>query len=123
MMTFLPETKEQWELIKEQFLTMKDIEDTPETWTFILSQLQGTKMPELMFDTDLVWHHYKRWKIATVLQNEKQVYIEQLKAKLIEGVQRALGKEHGESSPDVPEGSFHSEGDVPALPILETGMV
>lgn len=77
----LPENKESWERIKRLFLTL-GVEDVPESWTFILSQLQNTKMPELMFNYINVFSYYKRWKIAKVIQDEKAVYIQLLEDKL-----------------------------------------
>lgn len=126
----LPETKQEWEKIKKYFLSKHKIEDSPETWTFILSQLQNTKMPDLDFKYEVVFAHYKRWKIAKVLQDEKTVYIQELEAKLKaqmelmaqqgEGHEGASPSEHTEHMPD---GSHHFEGELPPLPDLEEGVV
>lgn len=98
----LPENKEEWEVIKLKFAKLACLEDTPETWTFILSQLQNTKMPELTFDYTSVINHYKRWKIAEVLQKEKMIYLQQLQDKLKDKIE-ALGEpENGSSSSDLP---------------------
>lgn len=77
----LPETKPEWDLVKQQFIDI-GVEDQPESWTFILSQLQNTKMPDLEFDYTYVFNHYKRWKLAEVLQTEKMGYVEELQAKV-----------------------------------------
>ena len=114
----IPESKEEWEDVKTRFLNTFKLKDDPSTWTFILSQLQNVKMPELSFSPNSVFDHYKRFLIAKVLQDEKTVYIEELKRKL-ESAFNELKEANGTSSPDtdsVPERSFHSEGDVPSLP-------
>lgn len=127
----IPDTLEKWEAIKKQFLEIYKVEDAPETWTFVLSQLQNVKMPELEFSAYDIWAHYKRWKIAKVLQDAKTVYIGELEAKLKEKLE-ALAKQEAETngSPSPAEhpehmssGAFYSEGDVPALPTVKEGMV
>lgn len=112
----LPETKQEWEKIKASFLKMKDVEDIPETWTFILSQLQGVKMPELEFDPKIIWAHYKRWKIAKVLQDEKTVYIAELQAKL-----KKLMEEQGDGT-SVHAGASDLKGELPGLSSPEERM-
>lgn len=123
----LPETKEQWEKLKHKFLSLPDVEDSPETWTFVLSHLQGIKMPLIYFDMQDVWLHYKRWKIAKVLQDEKVVYIQALQAKLDEKMKemiKELGSEGTPSSGEqVSSGSSNSEGVVPTLPVSQENLV
>lgn len=117
----LPETTKEWESIKKLFLKKKGIEDTPETWTFVISQLQGTKMPELEFDLEDIWKHYKRWKIAKVLQDEKMVYIAQLEAKLksqIEAMNEGIS-----SHADMREGSLDPERELSTMSATQEGMV
>lgn len=127
-MRMLPTTKEGWESVKRDFLKNFAVEDTPETWTFILSQLQNTKMPELEFDPALIWQHYMRWKIAKVLQDEKTVYIKQLEDKLREHLTATEAQDEGTSLPaDSSEpmqcGSFCAQGDVPPLSTDQEGLV
>lgn len=123
----LPETKEEWEKLKHRFLSLPDVDDTPETWTFVLSHLQGIKMPAVYFDMQDVWLHYKRWKISKVLQDEKVVYIQMLQDKLNEKMKemaKELGNEGIPSSGEqMPSGSPDSEGIVPLLPIAEENLV
>lgn len=124
----LPETKEEWEEVKRAFKEQYRVEDTPETWTFIISQLQNTKMPELEFSMDEVFKHYMRWKIAKVLQDEKTVYIKQLEDKLREHLKATEAQNEGTSLPaDSSEpmqcGSFCAQGDVPPLPTDQEGLV
>jgi len=130
-MAKLPETPEQWEKIKKEFIKKFRVEDTPETWTFVLSQLQNTKMPELEFDYTNVYNHYKRYKIAEVLQKEKVVYLQELQSKLEEKVkafneQQGLGDEGTsprELGGDVSGGSLDSQGILSGVPEAEAGMV
>lgn len=128
----LPQTKAEWEKFKEYFLdAYQDVDDMPETWTFILSQLQGVKMPELDFDPYEIYRHFKRWKIAKVLQDEKIVYLAQLQDKLkekIEALQKAEAEKNGE--PSLSEHSEHVssespdiQGDVPPLSGVEEALV
>lgn len=126
---FLPENKEQWEAVKKRFMDT-GIEDTPESWTFILSQLQNTKMPELVTSFNFIINHYRRWKIAKVLQDEKTVYIAALQDKLKEKIE-AMTKEMAGAEPtsepdhvnDLPIGPLNSEGPVPRLPEAEERVV
>lgn len=112
----LPKNKDEWEVIKQEFLNL-DLEDKPETWTFIISQLQNTKMPELSFDYETVLNHYKRWKIAEVLQKEKLVYIEQLKDKLKEALLREEAEQaNGSSSSNLPDEPLDLHAVMPTLP-------
>ncbi len=126
----LPETKKEWETIKKMFLKKFRVEDSPETWTFILSQLQNTKMPELEFKPEFVFAHYKRWKLTKILQDEKTVYIQALQTKLEEKIKAFNDKEaenertsQSEHTEHLLNGAFHSEGDVPPLPANEEALV
>lgn len=121
-MAKLPENKQEWEIFKAEFIEM-GLEDAPETWTFVLSQLQNTKMPELQFDPKNVLAHYKRWKIAKVLQDEKAVYIAQLQDKLkakLESLEKEMSNEGASSQQagagPLREGAPDIQGDVPGLP-------
>lgn len=126
----LPETPEQWEKIKKEFIKKFRVEDTPETWTFLLSQLQNTKMPELEFDYTIVHNHYKRYKIAKLLQDEKQVYLKALQDKLEQKV-KAFNEQQGlvnegtspQSGNDVSIGSHDIERVMSGLPETEAGLV
>lgn len=127
----IPETKEEWEEIKAEFiLSCPDIEDSPETWTFILSQLQGVKMPELFFDYNVIYAYYKRWKIAKLLQDEKAVYIQELEVKLKDKFE-ALAKLQAEeqalngngSSPELPSGTQDIRSSLQGVSEDEAGMV
>jgi len=108
---------------KKYLIEQKGLEDKPETWTFILSQLQGIKQPLLRGDMRELVAYYKRWKIAAVLQAEKLVYIQELNAKL-EALARAQveAKDDGTTPPqpdtgsDVLGGTSHTEGLLPPLP-------
>lgn len=129
---FLPENKQEWESLKKYLLhEYKDMEDSPETWTFILSQIQGVKMPNLTMQTQVLYAYYKRWKIAKVLQDEKTVYIKQLEDKLREKIEalQSEAKNEGNASSneadsgDVQCGPSHSEGELPTLSGPEENMV
>jgi hypothetical protein len=124
----IPSTKEEWNLLKETLILCK-VEDSPETWTFILSQLQGIKMPDLDYDIETLIAYYKRWKIAKVLQDEKAVYIEELQVKLKEKMESfALanpgvadeGTSPSTGSDILPIGTQHPEGELPGVPETQT---
>ena len=125
----IPETKEEWEALKA-LLIEKGLEDSPETWTFILSQLQGVKMPELSTTMSELTAHYKRWKIAKLLQDEKAVYLSQLQDKLKQKMEELikLEKENEGASPsdissELPVGAQHIPGDMQELSEAKEGMV
>jgi len=129
MTSNLPESKKEWEKIKTTF-KKKGIEDTPEAWTFVLSQLQNTKMPELKFSYENVIAHFKRFKIAKVLQDEKTVYLMELQRKAeekIKALTEEMGKDEGispsEHTEHMQDGTHHSEGELPPLPDSEEGVV
>lgn len=114
----MPESKTEWEWLKDLFLNKFGVEDTPETWTFIISQIQNVKMPELTFMPETIHAHYKRWKIAKVLQDEKTVYITQLQDKL-----NALLAKGDEVNGSLPDGTPEPQSEVPPLQIPSEELV
>lgn len=88
----LPNSKEEWEVIKSIFLRDYGIIDEPQSWLFILSQIQNVKMPELSTSYQTITAYYKRWKIGAILQDQKTIELEKLNAILEEKV-KALAKE------------------------------
>lgn len=126
----IPETREEWLEVKAMFIKRYEVEDEPPSWLFILSQIQGTKMPDLAFEPNNVFKHYKRWKIGKMLHDERAVYMAELETKLeekIAEVQKEIERE-GAASPqgsagDVSIGTPPSEAELPRLPENETGVV
>jgi len=115
---YIPDTKEGWESLKAHLMQEHGLEDSPETWTFVLSQLQGVKMPQLIVNIIDIVNFYKRWKISEVLQKEKTIYIEALQSKLEKAIKEAqeVAGEGATPSSDVPSGSQQPEGIVQTLP-------
>jgi hypothetical protein len=96
----LPETKEQWLELKAILINTYGLIDEPQTWTLVLSKIQGVPMPELTMSFLTLVGHYKRWKIAGVLQAEKLVYIKQLEDRLTElEAENAKSQEQNEGHP------------------------
>lgn len=120
---YIPETKEEWEALKDLLIFDYGLEDKPETWTFVLSHLQGVKMPVLTILVRDIVDHYKRWKIAAVLQTEKMVYIEQLKDKLNKCMEAVASNGSTPSGEQVQSGASDSEGIVPILPTPQENLV
>lgn len=129
-MFFIPETKEEWQGLKD-FLIERKLEDKPETWTFILSQLQGVQMPVLTMRLTLLIAAYKRWKIAAVLQAEKLVYLQELEAKLRDKLEEVAKQNEGAPQQEewthpiggMREGPSDISGAVPILSTSEEAVV
>lgn len=125
----IPSTKEEWESIKKELIESYRLEDKPETWTFVLSQIQGVTMPELQFSLPRIVAFYRRWKIAAVLQAEKAVYIQALEDKLRAELEARANEgtpsqEDGAGSVrDMPEGASDLPRGMQSMPEPSEGMV
>lgn len=86
----LPHTKEEYEIIKRTLIDKYGLIDEPQTWVFVISQIQNVKMPDLCGSYDSIVSHYKRWKIGAVLQDQKNIAIQAFEAILKEKTEQAI---------------------------------
>lgn len=108
----LPVSKQEWLEIKDILMRDHGLEDDPKTWIFVLSQIQNTKMPDLETDYETVVNHYHRWKIASVLQDQKLIEIEKLQSKLKEEAEKMAKDEHHGSEEDLSLTINHGPRDI-----------
>jgi len=104
----LPQTKEEFEKIKSILISTYDLEDTPQVWYTVASHMTALHPQKIKQSYEAMANVAKRMKINGVLQDQKILAEQELRAKMEELAKKAA-EEAKHESVDLPTGTPEAE--------------
>lgn len=122
----LPTNHDEYLRFKQTLHHYFGLDDNDHVWITVASQIHANPPTSLYRSYGKIANAAKRLKVNAIAQDQKLLALENLHTKLETKAKEIAEKAEVDGATEltnVPEGPFHSEGDVPSLQSLEEGVV
>lgn len=123
----LPTNEDEYENFQQDLIQYFGLEDNDHVWITVASQIHATPPTSLYRSYGKIANAAKRLKVNAIAQDQKLLAVgnleHKLKLKLEDMAKKAEDSGGATESADVQQGAYHSEGELPSMPLLKEGMV